>query len=130
MSETKRSEVHDYVAMVALRAKTPHGPVEIASALIGKKDDPRLVSLFGYDIDMAPTKNMAFFIYPDRPGMIGKVGTILGAEGINIASMQVGRSEAGGQALMCLSVDTALSPELLTKIKSEAGMDNAWNVTL
>ncbi len=130
VSETRRAEVHDYVAMVALRATTPHGPVEIASALIGKKDEPRLVSLFGYDIDMAPTKNMAFFLYPDRPGMIGKVGTILGAEGINIAAMQVGRAEAGGQALMCLSVDTALVPDLLNTIKAEAGMDNAWNVTL
>jgi D-3-phosphoglycerate dehydrogenase len=130
VTETKRTEVHDYVALVGLKALTPHGPVEVASALIGKKDEPRLVSLFGYDIDMAPTKNMAFFLYPDRPGMIGKVGTILGEERINIASMQVGRSEAGGQALMCLSVDSPLSHEVLEAIKASAGMDNAWNVTL
>ena len=65
------------------------------------------MTLFGYDLDMAPSKNMAFFRYPDRPGMIGKVGTILGAEGINIGSMQVGRTEEGGRALMALTVDGA-----------------------
>ncbi len=113
ISETKRAETHDFVSMLILRAVTPHGPVEIGSALIGKKDEPRIVSLFGYDLDMAPAKNMAFFVYPDRPGMIGKVGTTLGNEGINIGSMQVGRNEQGGQALMAITVDAVLEPELL-----------------
>jgi D-3-phosphoglycerate dehydrogenase len=126
VSETKRSETHDYVSMLVLRSTTPHGPVEIGAALIGKADEPRIVSLFGYDLDMAPSKHMAFFRYPDRPGMIGKVGTILGDAGINIASMQVGRKEAGGAALMALNVDAQLPQDLLEKIISEAGMDDAW----
>jgi len=130
ITETKRAETHDYVSLVILRAVTPHGPVEIASALIGKNDEPRIVSLFGYDLDMAPASNMAFFIYGDRPGMIGKVGTTLGNEGINIGSMQVGRNEAGGQALMAITVDAPLAPELLDRIAEDAGMDNAWYVEL
>jgi D-3-phosphoglycerate dehydrogenase len=73
---------------------------------------------------------MAFFVYPDRPGMIGKVGTILGDAAVNIGSMQVGRHEAGGKALMGITVDTPLSPELLAKIKSDAGMTHAWSVEL
>lgn len=128
VTETKRTETHDYVSMLVLRAVTPHGPVEIGAALIGKKDEPRLVTLFGYDLDMAPSKHMAFFRYPDRPGMIGKVGTVLGGEGINIGSMQVGRTEAGGQALMALTVDAPLSAEVLERIRAEAGMDDAWYV--
>ena len=130
ITETKRAETHDYVSMLILRAVTPHGPVEIASALIGKKDEPRIVSLFGYDLDMAPGKNMAFFVYPDRPGMIGKVGTILGDQGINIGSMQVGRKEAGGQALMAITVDAILNAELLDKIALAAEMTDAWYVEL
>ncbi len=130
ITETKRAETHDYVSMLILRAATPHGPVEIASALIGKKDEPRIVSLFGYDLDMAPAKNMAFFIYGDRPGMIGKVGTTLGNQGINIGSMQVGRKEAGGQALMAITVDAVLTPELLSEISTSANMDDAWYVEL
>ncbi|NTW28657.1 MAG: phosphoglycerate dehydrogenase [Coriobacteriia bacterium] len=130
VTETKRPEVHDYVSLLALRSVTPRGPVELAAALIGKNDEPRLVSVFGYDLDMAPSHNMAFFIYPDRPGMIGKVGTILGGAEINIGSMQVGRKEAGGQALMALTIDAPLSPEVLATITAEAGMDDAWYVEL
>ncbi len=130
VTETKRPETHDYMSMVIVRAKTAAEPVEVAAALIGKKNEPRLVSLFGYDLDMAPGKNMAFFRYPDRPGMIGMVGTILGDAGVNIASMQVGRTVAGGTALMGLVVDTALSTELLDTIKDGAEMQDAWSVEL
>jgi len=130
VTETKRAEVHDYLSMVVVRAVTAKEPVEIAAALIGKKNEPRLVSLFGYDLDMQPGTYMAFFRYPDRPGMIGKVGTILGDQGVNIASMQVGRTTAGGTALMGLVVDSALSDELLDAIKSAAEMQDAWSVEL
>jgi len=130
ITETKRAETHDYVSMLVLRSTTPHGPVEIGAALIGKGDEPRVVSLYGYDLDMSLSKHMAFFVYPDRPGMIGKVGTILGDAGINIAAMQVGRKEAGGQALMALNVDAALSPEMLEEIIAKAGMNDAWYVEI
>ncbi len=128
VTETKRAETHDYVSMLMLRATTPHGPIEIGAALIGKKDEPRIVSLFGYDLELAPAKHMAVFRYADRPGMIGKVGTILGGEGINIGLMQVGRTEEGGQALMVLTVDGELSPEVLENIKTVAEMTDAWYV--
>jgi len=130
ISETKRGETHDFVSMLVLRSVTPHGPVEIGAALIGKKDEPRVVSLFGYELDLSLSKHMAFFVYPDRPGMIGKVGSIIGDEQINIGAMQVGRKEAGGQALMALNVDGALTPEVLAAIVSGAGMDDAWYVEL
>jgi len=130
VTETKRPETHDYVSMLILRAVTPHGPVQIGAALIGKNDEPRIVSLYGYDLDMMLQKHMAFLQYPDRPGVIGHVGTVLGSEGINIGSMQVGRTEEGGQALMAITVDSPLSTELLGRIKNEAGMDGAWYVEL
>ena len=130
VAEIKRSETHDYVALMTVKAQTPSGPMKIGATLVGKKDEPRLVSLYEYDIDMVPTKNMAFFVYDDRPGMIGKVGTLLGLSSINIASMQVGRTVAGGQALMGINVDTPVSRELLDKIVAEAGINDAWSVEL
>ena len=130
VSETKRSETHDYVSMVVVRATTPEGPVEIGAALVGKGNEPRLVTVFDYDMDMAPAAYMAFFIYPDRPGMIGKVGTILGDRGINIGSMQVSRKTVGGEALMGITVDSVLDHELLAQIKEAAGMSDAWSVEL
>ncbi|MDY0088325.1 MAG: phosphoglycerate dehydrogenase [Coriobacteriia bacterium] len=130
VTETKRSETHDYVSMVVARATTPEGPVEIGAALVGKKNQPRLVTVLDYGVDLKPSRNMAFFLYPDRPGMIGKVGTILGEESINIGSMQVARKERGGEALMCLTVDSPIKRELLDRIVAEVEMETAWGVEL
>lgn len=130
VTETRRAETHDFVSMLVLRSTTPNGPVEIGAALVGKRDEPRIVSLFGYDMDFPPSKNMTIFRYPDRPGMIGKVGTILGAQGINIGAMQVGRTEEGGQALMVLSIDGPIDGALLERIRNEAEMNDAWFVQL
>ena len=130
ISETKRSETHDFVSMLILRSITPHGPVEIGATLLGKKDEPRIVTLFGYELDMAPTKRMAFFRYGDRPGVIGQVGTIIGEAGVNIGTMDVGRHEAGGSALMGISVDSALSTETLDSIARAAEVQDAWYVEL
>jgi len=130
ISETKRSETHDFVSMLILRSVTPHGPVEIGATLLGKKDEPRIVTLFGYELDMAPTKRMAFFRYGDRPGVIGQVGTIIGEAGVNIGTMDVGRLEAGGSALMGISVDSALSAETLDSIAHAAEVQDAWYVEL
>jgi D-3-phosphoglycerate dehydrogenase len=88
------------------------------------------VSLYDYDIDMAPSHYMAFFRYKDIPGMIGKIGTALGANDINIASMQVGRTKMGGQAVMGINVDTPIGPGLLEQIVEEEGIDHAWRVEL
>lgn len=131
VTESKRTATHDYVSMIVVKAS--NGGVEtvdVAASLIGKKNEPRLVSLFGYDLDMMPDRYMAFFRYPDRPGMIGKVGTILGDAGVNIGSMQVGRHEAGGTALMGITVDTPLDAALLARITEAAGMQDAWSVEL
>ncbi len=130
VTETKRAETHDYINMISVKAVTSGEPIEASGALVGAKDEARLVSLFGYDIDMSPAEHMAFFRYTDRPGMIGKVGTILGDANVNIASMQVGRTAAGGTALMGLVVDSPLSSEMLERIKAGAGMDDAWSVEL
>lgn len=130
VTETKRPETHDYMSLLALRSVTSQGPVELAATLVGKNNEPRIVSVFGYDLDMAPNHHMLFFTHPDRPGMIGKAGTILGVAEINIGSMQVGRKEAGGKALMALTVDAPVSQELLQRIIAEAGMFDGWFVEL
>ncbi|MBE0416362.1 MAG: phosphoglycerate dehydrogenase [Coriobacteriia bacterium] len=130
ISEIRQSETLDYVSMITVCAKTPEEPLEIGATVMGKKNEPRLVSLYGFDLDMIPSEYMSFFIYEDRPGMIGKVGTILGANKINIAQMQVGRKKLHGTALMGINVDTPVPPETLETIVTEAGMEDAWSVEL
>jgi D-3-phosphoglycerate dehydrogenase / 2-oxoglutarate reductase len=59
-----------------------------------------------------------FFTYADRPGVVGTVGGILGDAGVNIAGMQVARQDKGGEALVALSVDSAIPAETLSEIET------------
>jgi D-3-phosphoglycerate dehydrogenase len=130
VSEKKSAVSRDYVNLVTLRADTEAGEVTVAGSLVGKKDAERLVMVQGFDIDMAPAKYMAFFLYEDRPGVIGKVGSLLGDAGVNIASMEVSRKEQGGRALMGLTVDSPIPEEVLGGIVDAVGMDRARPIVL
>jgi D-3-phosphoglycerate dehydrogenase len=78
---------------------------------------PRIVRLRDYSMDFVPEEHMLLLNYGDRPGMIGKLGTILGKHDINIASMNLGRSEKKGEAMVILSLDSAVPPDVVAQIK-------------
>ena len=128
VSERRSPESQDYVNLVLVRASTEAGEVAVGGTLVGPKNAERLVRVYDFDFDIAPSEHMVFFRYEDRPGVIGSVGTILGEAGINIASMEVGRKEAGGLALMCLTVDSPIPPEVLERIVEGVGMKSARDV--
>jgi D-3-phosphoglycerate dehydrogenase len=130
LSETKSTVSRDYVNLLSLRAETEAGEVAVAGTLVGKRDGDRLVQVFDFDMDIAPAPHMAFFLYEDRPGVIGKVGSILGDAGINIASMEVGRKAAGGLALMGLTLDSPIPPDVLSRISGAIGAEHARQITL
>jgi D-3-phosphoglycerate dehydrogenase len=130
VSERRSPESQDYVNLVVVRASTEAGDVAVGGTLVGPRNAERLVRVYDFDIDIAPADHMVFFRYEDRPGVIGAVGTILGEAGINIASMEVGRKEAGGLALMCLTVDSPIPPEVLDRMVEAVGMKSARQVTL
>lgn len=79
---------------------------------------PRIVSLDGFNIDFHPSGNLLYIQHMDRPGVIGHVGRILGDHDVNIATMQVGRKEAGGEAIMVLSFDKPLSNDMIAMLGS------------
>jgi D-3-phosphoglycerate dehydrogenase len=125
VSERRSPESQDYVNLIVVRAATEAGEVEVGGTLVGPRNAERLVRVYDFDVDIAPSEHMVFFRYEDRPGVIGSVGTILGEAGINIASMEVGRKEAGGLALMCLTVDSPIPPDVLDRIVAAVGMKSA-----
>jgi len=125
VSETRSRETADYVNLIVVRGETEAGPVQVAGTLVGPRSGERLVRVFDFDVDMAPARYMAFFTYEDRPGVIGSVGTLLGQAGINIASMEVGRTTAGGVALMGLTVDSAIPEAILAEIERAVGTEGA-----
>jgi D-3-phosphoglycerate dehydrogenase len=104
--------------------------VSVGGTLVGKRNAERLVRVYDFDLDMAPTEHMAFFLYEDRPGVIGTVGTLLGQAGVNIASMEVGRRQAGGLALMCVTVDSPIPPDVLAEIERSVGTERLRSLVL
>lgn len=77
---------------------------------------PRIVSVYGFDVDFYPNRNLLYIRHTDRPGMIGRVGQILGESNVNIATMQVGRKEIGGEAIMILTYDGHVTDETIEKL--------------
>ncbi|HZL06299.1 MAG TPA: ACT domain-containing protein, partial [Coriobacteriia bacterium] len=130
VNEQRKPESFDYLSVIHVRAITDEGPVDIGATLVGKKNEPRIIEMFDFELDMTPSEHMLFLRYGDVPGVVGRIGTLLGAEKINIGSMQVGRTEAGGTALMGVTVDSPLTQELLDRITAEAGIDQAWSVEI
>src|SRR6185369_17758312 len=78
---------------------------------------PRIVRLRDYSMDFTPDEHMLLLNYNDRPGMIGKIGTILGQRDINIGSMNLGRREKKGEAMVILSLDSAVPENVLEELK-------------
>ena len=130
VSERKSTASRDYVNLMTLRADTDAGEVAVAGTMVGRRDGERLVQVFDFDVDMAPARHMAFFLYEDRPGVIGAVGTLLGDAGINVAAMEVGRQEAGGQALMGLTLDSPIPAAVLADIERAIGAKRARSLVL
>jgi D-3-phosphoglycerate dehydrogenase / 2-oxoglutarate reductase len=130
VTETRARQSHDWVNLVTLSGEGSRGQVGVAGTTVGPRDAERLVAINGIPVDMAPGDHMAFLFYEDRPGVIGRVGTILGEAGVNIASMQVGRRKQGGEALMALTVDTGIPAGVLERVEAEIGAHDSTFIHL
>jgi D-3-phosphoglycerate dehydrogenase / 2-oxoglutarate reductase len=90
----------------------------------------KLTDVDGFDLELDAEGVLLFFRYADRPGVVGAIGTILGEAGVNIAAMQVARRAAGGEALMTLTVDSAVEADLLARAADVIGATAASTVDL
>ena len=124
-------ESPDHRNLITIRGTLADGTqVSVSGTLVGIAQRERLVEVNGFMVDIEPTEHLAFFVYEDRPGMVGTVGGILGEAAVNIAGMQVSRDEKGGQALVALSVDSAVPAEVLDKIRDAIEAETVRGVDL
>jgi D-3-phosphoglycerate dehydrogenase len=91
--------------------------IHTATGTPGRKGEPRLVGLEGYEIDAVMDGPIVIIRNEDRPGVIGSVGTLLGNRGINVSRMQVGLDEEGGQALALWNVDSIVGSDALDELR-------------
>jgi D-3-phosphoglycerate dehydrogenase len=115
-------ESPDHRNLVSVRAACADGSqVFVSGTLMGIKQTQKIVAIDKLDLDLKPTNNLLFLRYTDIPGVVGVVGNALGKLKINIADMQVGRTQEGGQALMALTVDSVIPKEVIEIITKETG---------
>src|SRR5207249_12322805 len=123
--EGKSRSSRDYTNLVAVSVDDLH----VAGTTIGTDARHFLVSALGFELEMELAPRMVLLLYDDIPGVIGRVGTLFGAAGVNIANMTVSRTRRGGKALMALSIDNPAPPELVERFRTE-GFDDARFITL
>jgi D-3-phosphoglycerate dehydrogenase / 2-oxoglutarate reductase len=117
--EERRRASRDFMNLVRVEAVSGGQQFRVAGTTIGNDDRLWLVSALGFELDMELAPLLVFFRYDDVPGVIGRVGTLFGEAGVNIANMTVSRTRRGGKALMAMSIDQPAPPELVERLRGE-----------
>jgi D-3-phosphoglycerate dehydrogenase len=141
VAESNESQSRDYSNLASVAVVAGGQRFEAAGTVFGPRNVPHLVSVYGQSFNIELARNLAIFRYSDVPGMIGKVGTVLGEHGINIASTAVGRAPdhepdapAGGGtgrlAVMVVTVDSPVPAEVIGEITAIDGFESGRAVTI
>jgi D-3-phosphoglycerate dehydrogenase / 2-oxoglutarate reductase len=129
VSEERRRGSRDFTNLVRVEVGSDGDEIRAAGTIIGNENRHWLVNALGFELEMELAPLMVFFRYDDVPGVIGRVGTLFGEAGVNIANMAVSRTRRGGKALMALSLDTEPPEELVATVR-EQGFDDARLIRL
>ena len=117
VTETSTTESSDYASLVTAELHTDRGATSVAGAVFFKRE-PRFVQVDGFSLEAVPHGWMLVFANLDVPGVIGRIGTLCGRHGINIAGMQLGRERRGGRAVSVLNLDDPMPPAALDEIRA------------
>ena len=127
--ETRDTDIKDYTGSLRLTAMGSLGEHSVSGVLLGGSEI-RVTDIDEFPINVPPTDHMLFTLHRDMPGIIGKIGSLLGSFNVNIASMQVGRKIVRGDAVMVLSIDDPLPEGILDEITKVPGIRDAYTVDL
>ena len=119
--EVRHDREGEYRTLVRVTVSTSQGDRSVAGTLFGNSQ-PRLVEIFGIAIEADLDGDMLYIVNTDVPGFIGSVGTLLGKAGINIGTFHLGRREAGGEAVLLLSVDSPVADDVLAAAREVPGV--------
>jgi len=128
--EAKETLSEDFTELVTVRLGSGEQEVEVAGTGVGPRNEPYLVSLWNESFYLPLAEHLAVFRYADRPGMIGRVGTMFGEEGVNIVSAAVGAEEDGDRAVMALTTDAPVHDATIAKILELDGFTVGRSVDL
>ena len=129
VSEEQGRASRDFINTVEVRVRTDREELTVSGTTVGPEPRLFLARALGFAIDIELGERMVFVRYGDQPGVIGRVGSMFGEAGINIANMAVSRTKEGGEALMAFSIDAPATTELADRLRG-AGFDDVRIVTL
>jgi len=127
--EAKSSDAENFHSLIRVTLKTEKRARCVAGTLFHHKD-PRIVQIDGIDIEAIPSGDILFIYNEDRPGMIGRVGTLLGDAGVNIASFQLGRDTSQNRAISMINLDSRIDETLITELAALPEIIEAKQVSL
>ncbi|MEE4289609.1 MAG: phosphoglycerate dehydrogenase, partial [Erythrobacter sp.] len=122
VAEIRQNREGAFSTLIRVTVETDSGPRSVAGTLFGT-ESPRLVEMFGIGIEAELAGNMLYVVNDDKPGFIGRIGTLLGSRGINIGTFNLGRRDAGGEAVLLLSLDEPLSADLIAEVEQVEGVN-------
>ncbi|MBT2214761.1 phosphoglycerate dehydrogenase [Virgibacillus dakarensis] len=127
--EQKTSSTKGFTNLLTVETKTKSGKRKVAGTLLNGLG-ARIVKVDHYSMDVVPEGHMVLIHHKDQPGAIGRVGSLLAKNNVNIATMQVGRTEIGGDAIMMLVIDKQLEQHELDQLQELADIYHATAVDL
>lgn len=128
--ETTSGAARDYVNLITLRGRVGDRPVHAAGTLSGTQSQPRIVGIDDHLVDLPPRPFMLVVHNENLPGVIGSVGTVLGDAGLNIDELVVGQGPGGEAALMVLTLESAVPPEVVETLNGRPGITYAQAIEL
>jgi D-3-phosphoglycerate dehydrogenase len=108
----------EYTSLITIRVKGCGADDLSVSGTLNSRKEPRIVQVGAFPMEAVPEGDMLVLMNNDKPGVIGGIGTLLGANGINIARMQFGRESAGGRAISVVSIDSPASDAVMASIRT------------
>ena len=129
VEEMKATMLEEYSSLISVELKTDTGIRSVSGTLFTKKD-ARIVKIDEFHVDAIPEGHMIVAHNIDVPGIIGLMGTILGKNNINIATMTFGREKPGGKTLSVLNVDSAVPEKVLNEIRKDKNILDATLIKL
>ncbi|MGZ7444894.1 phosphoglycerate dehydrogenase [Paenibacillus sp. TH7-28] len=125
---SQASATKGFTNLISATLKTQDGAERRIAGTLLNGYGARIVQIDKFPVDVAPEGHLIFISHNDKPGIIGNVGTLLGQNGVNIASMQVGRKLVGGEAIMVLTVDKAVTKEVLDDLTKLPELNKALQI--
>lgn len=127
--ESKTVDIEDYANLICVTVETNKGVKKVAGTIL-RKNQPRIVRIDDFDVDMSPVGHMLVMPHTDKPRIIGRTGTIIGEHSVNIAGMHLGRKVVGGPAIAIMNIDGTVPKEALDDLGKIDGVHDVKYVNL